>query len=193
MKILSFLALSFLFCQDVFAAVDPLSLAALSLPTVLNKLLDKGEEGGANASGEGSLLEKKPEINLEQITFSVDDDMNNRGAVRLHLVLVYKDNLKEELQKWTSREYFHQAEQLKKDNPDNIKILQWELKAEKQLFDWKKKESESDFKPPKFALVFVEYSGEGIHRATVPVNCKKMKLMLQRDDFKLERVKEKKE
>ena len=128
----------------------------------------------------------KKEINLEEITFSVDEDMNRNAAVRVHLVLIYKNTLKDEISKWTSREYFHNAEQLKKDNLDNVKILEWQLKAEKQVFDWKKK-SESQFKAPKFALIFVEYTSEGEHRATVPFNCKKMKLIFSREDFKLER------
>ena len=191
MKILSCLALSLLFYQTV-CAFDAAILVAAAGPTILKKLIKDDDDGGANSSGDDELLAPKKKINLEQITFSIDSDMNYNGAVRVHLVLVYKDSLKEELQKWTAREYFHQVKQLKKDNPDNLKILEWELKAEKQLFDWKKKE-ESDFKPPKFALVFVEYIGEGVHRATVPINCKKMKLILQRDDFKLERVKKEKE
>ena len=168
------------------------------------KIVD-GDIPGLNPNNVGGPFSSKKEITLKEITFSVEETLNNNCAVRVHLVLVYKKELEDKLSSMDSRQYFESFEQIIKDNPDKIKILEWQICAERRMFSWKKKD-ESAFAPPKKAFIFVSYSnmngsansnnnnnvthGGKEHRAVIPVNCEKIKIMLEKEDFKLERVKE---
>ena len=198
-SVISFLLLS----EVVSAGFDPASAFILLAPSVISAISGKGE-GDLSPTNFGNMLSSKKQITLEEIVFSVEEDLNNRGAVRVHLVLVYTKELKERFTSLDSRKYFEDFEQIIKDNPDKIKILEWKICAERRTFSWKKSD-ESAFAPPKAAFVFVSYNtlgnsnytnnsnytyGGNEHRAVVPINCKKIKIILEREDFKLKRVKD---
>ncbi len=195
----------------VFAGIDPSSAFLFLMPSVISAISGKGE-GGASPASIGGILSSKKEITLEEIVFSVEENLNDNAAVRVHLVLVYTKELKDKLSSLTSRQYFEDFKQLIKDNPDKIKILEWQICAERRTFSWKKS-GESAFAPPKSAFIFVSYntignsagnfSGHGNsngvthggneHRAVVPINCRKIKIMLEKEDFKLKRIKDEEE
>ncbi|GHU13786.1 hypothetical protein FACS189449_09590 [Alphaproteobacteria bacterium] len=153
----------------------------LSAASSLKTLDDK------NILGLGGVFSSKEKVNLEQVMFSVDENMNNHGAVKVHLVIVYGEpELVGELSKMSAREYFRNAKQLKKDHPDKIKIFKWEIKAERKLSPWVPiKHNTSELTPLK-GFIFASYDSIGEHRAIIPPYCKKMKILMKEKEFEIE-------
>ncbi|MDR2724370.1 MAG: hypothetical protein LBB25_04200, partial [Holosporaceae bacterium] len=55
--------------------------------------------------GLGSVFSPKEKINIEEVMFCIEENMNNNGAVKVHLVIIYDEKeLVEELSKMTARE-----------------------------------------------------------------------------------------
>ncbi len=166
----------FFVCEKLFA----FSLSSLSPVSLL---------GSA-----ANLFKSDKKFELEEVKFSIAEDTNHKGALKLHLVIAFDKEALNQLKKIKAREYFERAEQFKKDYPDKIKIFQWTIVAKKRLTDWKKIEYDSDFMNVEGGLVFARYDDSSgpqrEHRATIPAACKKMKIILECDDFKLEPEKE---
>lgn len=135
-----------------------------------------------------SAFSNKGEIELEEVMLSINDDMNEKGAVKLHIIIIFEKELLGELKRMSSREYFRNVEQLTKDNPDKIKVFQWELVAKKRITKWIKVPYESDFMTPVGGIIFANYNTIGEHRALIPTACKKLKITLEKDDFKVQQA-----
>ena len=133
----------------------------------------------------GKLFASKGGIALEKVMFLIEEDMNNHGAVRLHIVVVYDEELMAELKKMSANEYFHQLEQLTKDHPDKMKIFEWEFAAKKRITPWITIEYPADHMTPLAAFIFAKYSGTGEHRARIPTSSKKAKIKLDKDVFQV--------
>lgn len=136
------------------------------------------------------VLKSEEKIELEEVMFSISDDMNQKGAIKLHIVIVFDKELIGELKRLSSKQYFRDAEQFKKDNPDKLKIFQWQLVAKKRVTKWIKVPYESDFMPVEGGFIFAKYDTVGEHRALIPKACKKLKIMFERDDFRIKQADE---
>ncbi|GHU19972.1 hypothetical protein FACS189472_10540 [Alphaproteobacteria bacterium] len=125
-------------------------------------------------------------LSLKKVMFSIEENMNNRGAVKFHLVIAYEQELAGELSKMSAKEYFRNAEQFKKDHPDKIKIFKWEIKAEKKLSSWIPiKHNTTELTPIK-GFLFASYDSIGDHRIVIPPSCEKMKILLKEKEFEIE-------
>ncbi|MDR3180112.1 MAG: hypothetical protein LBT70_04425 [Holosporaceae bacterium] len=139
--------------------------------------------------GLGSAFSSKEKVNIEAVMFCIEENMNNNGAVKVHLVIVYDEKeLVGEFSKMTAREYFRSIKQLKKDHPDKMKIFKWEFKAEKKMSPWVPiKHNTSELTPLK-GFVFASYDSIGEHRAIIPSFCKKMKITMKEKEFEIEQA-----
>lgn len=153
---------------------------AISAATSLHTLTEKKSSlfGGLFASNNG--------ISLEEIMFSVEEDMNDRGAVKVHVVIVYNKELAEELSKMSANHYFQCIDQLIKDHPDRIKIFEWELVAKKRIFPWKEIKYPRDHMDPLYGFIFAKYSGSGEYRAKIPPSYKKVKVTFEKKNFRID-------
>lgn len=132
----------------------------------------------------GSLFSSESGVKLEEVMLSIDEDMNRRGAVKMHIVIVYEEELSHALTKLSARQYFRSIEQLKKDFPDKMHIFAWELIAKKRLTPWIKIDKyPKDHMTPIAGYIFVDYSTAGDHRAKIPPSKKKIRIILAKDEF----------
>jgi hypothetical protein len=132
------------------------------------------------------IFSPKGGIALEEVMLSVEEDMNNRGAVKLHIAIVYEKELMEELKKMSAEEYFRQVTQLVKDHPDKVKIYEWELVAKKRISPWLKIDYPTDHMQPLAGYVFAKYSGSGEHREKIPSSAEKIKIICEKNNFHIE-------
>lgn len=185
--VVSLLLLGCIFFSSANATSALGGAAVLSVVASLNSLTDKKD------SFLDKVLGDKPKIALKKVMLSIDEDMNNTGAVKMHLTIVYDQALMKELQGLKSDEYFRRIDQIIKDYPDKIKIFAWELVAKKRLVPLADVEYQTDQLTPLAGFIFVNYSGAGEHRAKIHESLEKIKILLQRDDFKVEKSDDKDE
>ncbi|MDR1982460.1 MAG: hypothetical protein LBQ08_01515 [Holosporaceae bacterium] len=150
--------------------------AASSLKTLTEK----------NDSMLSDFFAPKGGVTLEEVMLSTEEDMNDRGAVKVHMIVVYEQELVEELMKMSAYHYFRSIDQLIKDHPDKIKIFEWELVAKKRITPWQKVEYPSDHMTPLAGYIFAKYSGTGEYRAKIPPSYKKVKITFERKNFRVD-------
>jgi hypothetical protein len=170
----------FCYCDEIFAAIGESAVMSLSAASSLKSLDDK------DFMGLGGIFSSKEKVNIESIVFDVEDNMNNNGAVKLDLVIVYTQELVNKLSEMSAQEYYRRKKQLKRDHPDKIKVFQWGIPAEKALSKPIKIKHNTSELTPVAAYVFANYNSIGEHRHAVPDALKKIKIVLKRDDFDLE-------
>jgi hypothetical protein len=166
--------------SEVLVAMGESAVMSLSAASSLKSLDDK------DFMGLGGIFSSKEKVNLESIVFDVEEGMNNNGAIKLDLVIVYTQELVNKLSEMSAQEFFRRKKQLKRDHPDKIKIFQWGIPAEKALSKEIKIKHNTSELTPMAAYVFANYNSAGEHRHAVPDALKKIKIVLKRDDFDLE-------
>jgi hypothetical protein len=162
------------------AAVSSVLSGGLSAAASLKTL--KGDSD----FGLTGMFSAKGGLSLEEVMLSVKENMNNNGAVRAHLVVVYDVELIGELMKKSSEQYFRNVDQMVKDYPDKVKIFEWELVAKEQDIPWAKIEYPDKHMTPLAGFVFAKYSGSGEHRARIPPTYKKVKITFKKDKFEID-------
>jgi hypothetical protein len=165
--------------------IDVLAIAiggvmAMSAASSLKTLTD------SKSSFFSKIFASKGGLALEEVMLSVEENMNNRGAVKLHIAIVYEKELVIELMKMSAEEYFRHIKQLIKDHPDKMKIFEWELVAKKRITSWKKLDYPTDDMTPLAGIIFAKYHGPGVHRERIPASCEKIKIIFESDNFRVE-------
>jgi hypothetical protein len=155
-------------------------IVAMSAVSSINALSDENSFLGKFFSG-------KVELELEQVMLVIDDDMNHKSAVKLHIVVVYEQELIGELRKMSSNQYFSSIKQISKDHPDKIKVFEWKLVAKKRITKWIALPHNTKFLTPLAGFVFASYSSPGEHRAVIPSSWDKMKILLGKNEFEIKR------
>ncbi len=126
------------------------------------------------------------DFELEQVMVITKPDMNNHGAMKAHLVIVYDKELMRELSVMTAYRYFEMVDQLIKDYPDKMKIYSWDLIAEDRIRRWQKIDTLKGTMSPLGGFIFANYHGSvGAHRARIP-NYEKVKITFGRSDFSID-------
>jgi len=125
------------------------------------------------------------DFSLEQIMIVTEANMNNNGAMKAHLVIVYDKELMRELSAMTAYRYFDMVDQLIKDHPDKMKIYSWNLIAEDRIRPWQKIDTLRSTMSPLGGFIFAGYDNMGVHRAKVP-NYEKVKVVFGRSDFTID-------
>lgn len=160
-------------------AIDPASVSvmALSAASSIDSLTEKKSSLFRN------FLSPKGELNLEKISFTINEHMNNDSAVKVHLVIPYDKGLSDTLSELTAKEYFNRYKQLVKDYPDKIKILEWQFPAEKKKTGKIDVEYESSFLTPSKSYIFANYQNHGDHRLAIPKTATELEIRLDQNDF----------
>lgn len=125
------------------------------------------------------------EFELKKVKIVTKDDMNNHGAMKAHLVIVFDRELREELKVMSASRYFSMVDQLIKDYPDKMKIYSWDLIAEDRIRDWEKIDALNSTMTPVGGFVFADYQNMGAHRQRIP-DYEKVKIIFERSDFRIE-------
>lgn len=126
------------------------------------------------------------EFELKKVMIVTKADMNNSGAMKVHLVIVYERELMKELGTMSAYRYFSMVDQLIKDYPDKMKIYAWDLIAEDRIRNWEEIDGLNSTMTPLGGFVFADYQDNmGTHRARIP-NYEKVKIIFERSDFKIE-------
>jgi hypothetical protein len=105
---------------------------------------------------------------------------NANSAVAVAVLVVYDDSVFHELSKLSAAEWFQEAEQRKRDNPEGaaFDLLSWELMPGQRV---KEEAVELQGRPAK-GLVFADYHTPGRHRARFNP-AKRILIVLGVDDF----------
>ena len=132
------------------------------------------------------LLKNSEDFSLEQIMVVTEADMNNHGAMRAHLVIVYDKELMHEISTMTAYRYFDMVDQLIKDHPDKMKIYSWDLIAEDRIRPWQKIDTLSASMSPLGGFIFADYHNSMMaQRARIP-NYEKIKVIFGKDTFSID-------
>lgn len=105
---------------------------------------------------------------------------NANSAVAVAVLVVYDDSVFAELSKLSAKEWFNEAEQRKRDNPEGaaFDLLSWELMPGQRV-----KEASYDLQGrPANGLIFADYHTPGRHRSRFNP-AKRILVVLGVDDF----------
>ncbi|MDR2781791.1 MAG: hypothetical protein LBB21_05075 [Holosporaceae bacterium] len=178
MKKLLFL-LCFLYFETGAGSVVAGGVMAMSAASSLKTL--KGDDFGLK-----ELFAPKGGVAMKEVMLVIEENMNNNGAVKLHIIIVYDEEVDGELKKMSAYQYFRRVDQLIKDHPDKLKIFEWELVAKERIIPWVKVEYPNNHMLPIVAYVFAKYSGSGEYRAKIPPSYKKVKITLKKENFHID-------
>lgn len=108
--------------------------------------------------------DNEPDVNLEKISISLDFDANQDSATAVDLVFVYDPNLLKALMKMKASDYFASSDQIKRDYPEMVEVMHWELTPGQVAIEHPVTEK-SDY--PIAAFLFADYFSPGTHRLRV--------------------------
>lgn len=105
---------------------------------------------------------------------------NANSAVSVAILVVYDDKVFDELSKLAAKQWFEEAEQRKRDNPEgaSFDLLSWELMPGQRI----EEQSVKLQGRPAQGLVFADYITEGRHRSRFNPS-KRILVVLGVDDF----------
>jgi len=110
-----------------------------------------------------TLFGPSPPVRVETLGFRVSPQANDNSAIAVDLVLVKQPILVDTIGKLSASGWFSRKSQFKRDFPDDIVVLSWELVPGQVILP-------TAVRPdPKVwgAFFFARYSGAGDHRAAV--------------------------
>lgn len=176
-----FFVIFFLFVTVLESHGDAATIAvsSLSMASSLNDLTSK-KKGIIS-----KFFSSDDEFCLEQVMLITKSEMNENGATKIHIVIVYDKELLRELAKMSANRYFQSVEQLQKDFPDKFKVIGAELVAKDRIIPWKSIDYPHEHMSPVGGLIFASYSNSGEHRAIIP-NYVKLKIIFEQKDFRIE-------
>lgn len=115
-----------------------------------------------------------------RVAVEADSAANDNSAVSLAVLVVYDDAEMAELRRKSAREWFAEAEQRQRDNPDGNKfdLVTWELMPGQRI-----RERTIELKgEPAEGLVFADYYGDGQHREAFNP-ARRIQIQLLKDRF----------
>jgi hypothetical protein len=98
-----------------------------------------------------------------RVSLRAEEGANQNAPIAVSVLVVYDENVFTELSRLSAGEWFAQAAQYMKDNPDSISfdVVQWELMPGQEI-----KETKISLQDrPSKGLVFADYYAGGRHRA----------------------------
>lgn len=137
-----------------------------------------------------SILTPEGEVEVENIVFSVDEDMNQRGAVTVYLVVCYDRVLFNALRGDSADQFKRRVDDYINDYTDKIVILKWNICAKKYLSEKVyigRHYVKSDMAPVG-GFIFVTYSTPGVHRYVIPSSWKDILIHLTKAKCELRQI-----
>lgn len=104
--------------------------------------------------------EMDPDVNLEEVSLSMDADANENGALSIDLVLVYKKELLDALMQMSAADYYASAQQIRRDFPGMVDVWHWELTPGQLVKDYPIRKKDHLVG----GVVFADYVSPGDHR-----------------------------
>ncbi len=98
-----------------------------------------------------------------RLTVQAEQEANNDSPIGVTVLVIYNEHLFDKLSEYSASEWFEQAVQFERDNPDRIQFdyLTWELMPGQKLKELKMKLQGKECE----GLVFANYLEPGSHRA----------------------------
>lgn len=98
-----------------------------------------------------------------RVAVEAEPNANQNSPVAIAVLVVYEDSVMNELSKLTAAQWFEQAEQRQRDNPDgsDFDILAWEVMPGQRI---KELDLELQGREAR-GLVFADYYSQGDHRS----------------------------
>jgi type VI secretion system protein len=98
-----------------------------------------------------------------RVAVEAEPNANQNSPVAIAVLVVYEDDVMNDLSKLTATQWFEQAEQRQRDNPDgtDFDILAWEVMPGQRI---KELDLELQGREAR-GLVFADYYSEGDHRS----------------------------
>lgn len=118
-------------------------------------------------------------IGLEEVNILAAPDANGNGAVAVDVVLATQPGGTEQVAKLSAAEWFKRRAQLRRDNPDSLAVMSWEL-IPGQSVTAPVRRSAVD------AYVFALYSSPGDHRVRLATEDGEARIVLQATGFVVE-------
>jgi type VI secretion system protein len=118
---------------------------------------------------------------VEKVVFKAKEDINDSSPVKIHLIVIYKDDVLTQIGKMDAKSYFHSVDQIKTDYPGDIDIFEMDI-VPGQNITAPVKLSRMD---SVGGFVFAHYLTPGIHRKTIG-DSQILHINLEKDDFKIE-------
>jgi type VI secretion system protein len=110
-----------------------------------------------------SILGPSPPLRVEKVAFRVSPHANENSAIAVDLVLIKQSVLNDTIAKLSAADWFARKSQFKRDFPDDIVVVSWELVPGQVMLS-----ADLDQDPKVWgAYFFARYSGAGDHRASV--------------------------
>lgn len=120
-----------------------------------------------------------PEVSLQTVNISLDKDANADSATAIDVLMIYDRDLTRALMKMRSKDYFASSQQVRRDYPDMIDVIHYEL-TPGQAIRGVSLPVRDDL--PLAALVFADYNTPGTHRIRVG-STPEINVRLRRQDF----------
>lgn len=120
-----------------------------------------------------------PTIDLQNVNISLDTDANMDSATAIDLLMVYDRDLTRAVMKLRAKDYFASAQQLKRDYPDMLDVIHYELTPGQAVRGIRLPMRDD---PPFAAIVFADYVTQGTHRIRVGSGSE-INIRLRRYDF----------
>ncbi len=117
-----------------------------------------------------------------RVAVEADQTANDNSAVSVAVLVIYDEAEMAELRKKSAREWFAEAEQRQRDNPDGNKfdLVTWELMPGQRI-----REKTIELKgEPADGLVFADYFGEGQNREAFNP-ARRIQIQLLKDRFNI--------
>ena len=179
-------ALFFFAYQNIALHAATLEAGVMGL-SAASSMKNLGDDSLLNFKG---IFTPEGDVEVENIIFSIDDDMKEKGAVTVYFVVCYDPVLLGAIKSDTASQFKNRIDTYKNDYPDKIVILKWKISAKKRVSPKiiVGKHYEKDNMSPVGGFIFVTYSTPGDHRFRIPSSWKEMKICLKRKDCKLEQI-----
>jgi type VI secretion system protein len=123
--------------------------------------------------------ETYPDINLESVSIVLDADANENSATAVDVLMVYDKSLLRSLMSMSSRKYYANLNQIRRDYPEMVDIYHWELTPGQFIYNYPVT-MRSD--TPFGAVVFADYYTPGDHRIRIGSE-EHINVQLKRLDF----------
>lgn len=180
------IVLIFFAYQDIALHATPLEAGVMGL-SAASSVKNLDDDSILNFKG---IFRPEGDVEVEKVIFSIDEDMNEKGAVTVYFMVCYDPVLLGTLKTDTANQFKSHMDTYKNDYPDKLVILQWKIAAKKRVSPKIEvgKHYEKDNMSPVGGYIFVTYSTPGDHRYRIPGSWKEMKICLKRKACKLEQI-----
>lgn len=137
-----------------------------------------------------SFFASEGDVEIENIIFNIDEDMNQKGAVTVYFVVCYDQVLFNALKTDSADQFKRRIDTYMHDYPDKIVILKWDLVAKRRVTSRipVAKYYERGSLSPVGGFIFVTYSSPGEHRYRIPGSWSGMEISLKRTECKLRQL-----